>query len=190
MRIELAYPHPPLRSDRVLLRKWSTDDLECVEKASEAGYSRGSTLPVHFTVEDGRAWIKRQWQRQVDGSGLSLAIADIESDVAIGMIYVGLRGVEGHGTLGYWLVPELHRQGLGTEAVMTISRWLLHETPVYRLVAYVEPRNSASIALLRRCGFTEEGLLRSYLDFEDGQFDALCFSLLKTDLQHGESRAR
>lgn len=182
MKIKLDYPDPPLRSERILLRKWSLDDLDCVETASKAGYYRGTTLPVRFTVEEGRAWIERQWQRQVDGTGLSLAIADIESDVAIGMIHVGLGGVNGHGALGYWLVPEVHRRGLGTEAVLTISRWLLHATPVYRLIAYVEPHNSASIALLRKCGFTEEGLLRSYLKFEDGLFDAVCFSLLTSDV--------
>ena len=158
------------------------DDLDCVEAASDAGYSRGSTLPLRYTAEDGRAWIERQWSRQVDGTGLSVAIAKVESDIAIGMIYVGLRGAPGHGALGYWLVPEFHRQGFGTEAVLLISRWALLETPVYRLVAYVEPHNEASIGLLQKCGFTEEGLLRSYLDLGDGHFDAVCFSLLTTDL--------
>lgn len=158
------------------------DDLDCVESASIAGYSRGSTLPVRYTVEEGRAWIERQWRRKADRTGLSMAIAEVESDVAIGMIYVGLRGPKGHGALGYWLIPEVHRRGLGTEAVLLISRWVFLETPVYRLVAYVEPNNTASIALLKKCGFTEEGLLRSYLDLEDGHFDAVCLSLLTTDL--------
>ncbi len=98
------------------------------------------------------------------------------------MVYVSLRGVPGHGALGYWLIPEVHRRGLDTEAVTLTSNWVPRETEVYRIVAYVEPHNSASIALLRRCGFTEEGLLRSYLKFDDGVFDAVCFSLLETDL--------
>lgn len=111
-----------------------------------------------------------------------MAIADNGADVAIGMVYVGLRGAVGHGALGYWLVPEVHGRGLGTEAVELVSRWILLDTPIYRLVAYVEPHNTASIALLRKCGFTEEGVLRSYLKFDDGVFDAICFSLLTTDV--------
>lgn len=180
MRID--YPDPPLRSERVLLRKWSYQDLDCVEAASRAGYSRGSTIPDQYTLDEGRAWIERQWQRQVDGTGLSMAIAERDTDLAIGMVHVGLRGVNGHGALGYWLVPEVHRRGLGSEAVDLVSRWILLKTHVYRLVAYVEPHNPSSIALLRNCGFTEEGVLRSYLNLDDGVFDAICFSLLATDL--------
>jgi RimJ/RimL family protein N-acetyltransferase len=157
-------------------------DLACVEAASRAGYSRGSTIPVGYTPEEGRAWIERQWARQTSGQGLSMAIADLETGEAIGMIYLGLRGMRGQGALGYWLVPEVHRQGLGTEAVNLICGWALTETDIHRIVAYVEPSNTASIALLRKCGFTEEGLLRSFLPFDDGYSDALCFSLLDTDL--------
>ena len=46
----------------------------------------------------------------------------------------------------------------------------------------VKPDNTASLALLRTCGFTEEGLLRSWLWIEDEVFDAIQFSLLRSDL--------
>ena len=157
-------------------------DLACVEAASRAGYSRGTTIPVHYTEDEGKAWIRRNWERRSSGQGLSQAIAHPKTDEAIGLVYLGLRRPEGHCELGYWLVPEVQRQGLGTDAVSLVSRWVLRETDVYRLVAYVEPANMASIALLRKCGFTEEGLLRSYLPFDDGVFDALSFSLLNCDL--------
>lgn len=180
MRID--YPEPGLISGRVSLRKWSMGDLACVQAASRAGYSRGSTIPVHYNHEEGKAWIERQWSKQEAGHGLSMAITRSDADDAIGMVYIGLRGIEGHGALGYWIIPEFHRQGLGSGAVDLVSGWVLSETHVYRLVAYVEPANTASIALLRKCGFAEEGLLRSFLDFDDGRFDALLFSLLATDL--------
>ena len=180
--VTLHYPTPELRSDRVLLREWTMGDLACVEGASRAGYSRGTTIPVHYTEDEGRAWIGRQWSRQTSGQGLSLAIADPSKAEAIGLVYLGLKGIEGHCELGYWLIPEVHRQGLGTAAVRLVSQWVLHDTDVYRVVAHVEPANTASIALLRKCGFTEEGLLRSYLPFDDGVFDALSFSLLISDL--------
>ena len=90
--------------------------------------------------------------------------------------------MEGHGALGHWLLPEVQRQGLGTDAVNLVSHWALGETDVYRLVAYVEPANTASTALLRKCGFAEEGLIRSFLVFDEGVFDALSFSLLSSDL--------
>jgi len=180
MRID--YPTTELRSDRLILRKWSMGDLACVQAASRAGYSRGSTIPVHYSDDEGRTWIERQWSKLETGQGLSMAVTHAETSEAVGMVYIGLRGIEGHGALGYWLVPEVHRQGYGSEAVNLVSRWVLAESDVYRLVAYVEPANEASISLLRKCGFTEEGLLRSFLSFDDGEFDALSFSLLSSDI--------
>lgn len=103
-------------------------------------------------------------------------------DEAKGLVYLGLRRIEGHCELGYWLIPDARRQGLGTAAIRLVSRWVLSDTSVYRLVAHVEPHNHASCAMLRKCGFTGEGLLRSFLRFEDGVFDALSFSLLTSDL--------
>lgn len=157
-------------------------DLDCVEAASRSGYSRGTTIPVQYTEDEGKAWIRRQLERQSSGQGLSLAIADPNTSDAVGMVYLGIRRPEGHCELGYWLVPEAQRLGLGSAAVRLVSRWVLNDTEVYRLVAYVEPNNLASCALLRKCGFTEEGRLRSYLRFDDGVFDALSFSLLSNDL--------
>ena len=180
--VRIDYPRPELRSDRVVLREWSMGDLACVQAASRAGYARGSTLPVHYTDDEGRAWVERQWSKQQAGQGLSMAITQADTGEAIGMVYVGLRGLQGHGALGYWLIPEVHRQGYGSEAVDLISRWVLRETDVYRVAAFVEPLNEASKALLRKCGFTEEGTLRSFLRFEDGVSDALSFSLLASDL--------
>ena len=181
--MNLAYPKPELRSDQVYLRKWSLHDLSCVEAAStDPEIPRGTTVPAKYSDEEGRVWIERQWSRQTSGSGHSMAIADPQTDKAQGLVYLGLRHPEGHCELGYWLVPDARRKGLGTAAISLVSRWVLRDTDVYRLVAYVEPHNLASRALLHKCGFTEEGLLRSYLRFDDRVFDGLSFSLLTTDL--------
>jgi RimJ/RimL family protein N-acetyltransferase len=111
-----------------------------------------------------------------------MATADPETGEAKGLVYLGLGRIEGHCELGYWLIPDARGRGLGTAAIRLVSRWVLNDTGVYRLVAYVERHNLASCALLRKCGFTEEGLLRSHLRFDDGVFDALSFSLLASDL--------
>jgi RimJ/RimL family protein N-acetyltransferase len=159
-------------------------DLGCVEAAStDPEIPRGTTVPAQYTDDEGRAWIKRNWSRQTSGQGLSLAVTDPNTDEAKGLVYLGLGRVEGHCELGYWLIPGARGQGLGTAAIRLVSGWVLSDTGVYRLAAHVEPHNLASCALLRKCGFMEEGLLRSYLRFDDGVFDALSFSLLAGDLR-------
>ena len=103
----LDYPDPELRSGGVRLRKWRYDDLACVEAASsDPRIPQGTTVPARYTEEEGRAFIERQWGRQTSGRGLSMAIADSETDEAKGLVFLGLGPIQGHSDLGYWLIPS------------------------------------------------------------------------------------
>ena len=184
-RMDLAYPNPELQTDTVRLRKWTYDDLRCIEAAgTDPDIPKGTTVPAQYNEDEGRAFIERQWSRNVDGQALALAIARTDSDEAVGLVYLGLTRVERQCRLGYWHIPNARRQGLGSSAVDLISRWLLIETDLYRLVAEVHPDNVASTRLLEKCGYTVEGTLRSWLWIEDKVHDALQYSLVRSDLTH------
>jgi len=183
-QISLDYPDPALRSDLVHLRKWSYDDLGCIAAAStDPNIPQGTTVPAKYTNAEGRAFVERQWGRQTSGQGLSMAIAEAATDEAKGLVFLGLDRIRGHCNLGYWVIPDARRQGLGGEAIRLLSRWVLNDTDVHRLVAQVEPHNEPSLRLLRQNGFVEEGLLRSWLWIEGETHDVLQFSLLRSDLE-------
>ena len=182
-RMRLEYPDPELVSDLVRLRQWSYEDIGCVEAASrDPEIPKGTTVPAVYTEAEGRAFIDRCWARQTDEHGLVLAIADAASDEAVGLVFLGFSRIRGELRLGYWLIPQARRQGYGSEAIGMASAWALTATGFHRLVARVKPDNAASLALLRKCGFTEEGLLRGWLWIEDEVHDAIQFSLLDSDL--------
>lgn len=160
------------------------DDLDCIEAAStDPRIPQGTTVPAQYTEAEGRAFIERQWGRQTRGQGLSMAIAEATTDEAKGLVFLGLSRIRGHCDLGYWVIPEARQRGLGTDAVRLVSRWVLTKTEVHRLVAQVVPDNEPSLALLRRNGFVEEGLLRSWLWIEGETHDVIQFSLLRSDLE-------
>ena len=183
-RMDLVYPDPELRSATVRIRRWTYDDHDCIRAAgTDPDIPKGTTVPADYTHEAGRAFIERAWSRNDDGQALALAIARAESNRAIGHIYLGLTKVKRQCRLGYWLIPAARRQGLGSSAIELISSWVLTKTDVYRLVAEVHPDNTASIRLLKHCGFTLEGTLRSWLWIDDEPHDALQFSLIRTDLE-------
>lgn len=183
-QIALDYPDPELRSALVHLRKWTFDDLACIEAAgTDPNIPQGTTVPARYTEAEGRAFIERQWGRQTSGQGLSLAITEAATGEAKGLVFLGLDRIRGHCNLGYWIVPKARRQGLGAEAIRLVSRWVLTDTEVHRLVAQVVPDNEPSLAVLRRNGFVEEGLLRSWLWIDDETHDVLQFSLLRSDLE-------
>ena len=180
----LSYPDPDLIDDRVRLRRWRYSDLACVEAAaSDPQIPTGTTVPSPYTEDEGRAFIERQWSRNDDGGALALAVAVRDTDEAIGQVYLGLSGIRGECRLGYWLVPEMRRRGFGSHAIALAADWLLHSSEVYRLVAEVHPENTASRRLLEKCGFTEEGTLRSWLWIGDEPHDAVQYSLIRPDLE-------
>lgn len=147
------------------------------------------------------AWIEGQWRRHEDGAGISLAIADAESDEALGCIGVLFRPQPGtvptaHGDglvfapqpgtvgLGYWVLKRARGRGLATRAVGLLVRWALLDAGMTRIEALVEPDNTPSQRVVEHAGFCREGHLRSYLDLQlDGRrSDALVYSLLRDDL--------
>ena len=74
-------------------------------------------------------------------------------------------------------------QGYGTAAVKWLFDHLFVEYPVlHRIEANTRNDNAAMIAILHRCGFHHEGLLREAWRSRDGsRHDTLIFGLLRRD---------
>lgn len=71
--------------------------------------------------------------------------------------------VENHrAEIAYDLGTRFWKRGYATEAVRALMEWGKESFELHRIEAKVDPRNSASIALLEKLGFSEEGLLRDY----------------------------
>jgi RimJ/RimL family protein N-acetyltransferase len=178
----LPYPDPPLTDGVAVLRRWDRDDLRCVEEATQdPDIPRGTIVPATFTPKEGLAWIERQWSRHDEGAGLSQAIADADSNEALG---AGVLTARKPGTveIGYWVIPRARGRGLGSRAVALLARWAVTEAALARVEALVVPDNVASQRVLEKAGFRREGHLRSYLEFERQRADALIYSLLPSDL--------
>lgn len=176
----LPYPEPPLTDGVVRLRRWEARDLPCIQAAStDARIPQATTVPPVFSEAEGMAFIERQWRRQSDGEGLSLAIARLEPDIAVGLVTLLFRREPAVVGLGYWVVPSARGHGLAARAVALLAPWALRLGTVNRVEALVETENVASLRTLAAVGFRREGLLRSYLR---GTGDAIMHSLIRTDL--------
>lgn len=79
-------------------------------------------------------------------------------------------------TVGYWIGEEYGGQGLMTEALEAVSRFAFEKLHVTRIEAACLAENTASRALLSRCGFLYEGIARNYLEVNGRVRDHLLFS--------------
>lgn len=180
----LAYPDPPLADDSVLLRRWEITDLPAIEEASrDQRIPEMTSVPPRFTETEGIAFVDRQWSRIESGEGISLAIAEIGSNRAVGSIVVIVRppnGLQrGTGEVGYWLVESVRGRRYAARALAMFVPWMFEHSDLVRLEALVEPHNVASQRALEAAEFQLEGRLRSYLSFPDRHADALIYARLR-----------
>jgi|SRR5579875_2654316 len=172
--MKLSYPRHDLCDGVVLLRRWEEADLNCVREAStDPRIPKGTTVPATFTAEEGLAFIHRQWDRAGNGEGLSFVLADAATNEAIGLVVLLLCPQPGVVGLGYWVIPRARGRGMAARAVRLLSAWVLRDAGMAHVEAWVEPENIASQRTLQAAGFKAEGVLQSFLSYEDRRADAV-----------------
>lgn len=84
--------------------------------------------------------------------------------------------------LGYALYSDEHKQkGYMSEAVAFMLHYGFMQMDLNRIEACVGPTNTASLSLIRKFGFTQEGYLRKHYIKNGEVQDSLIFSLLKEE---------
>lgn len=180
---------PRLERPPVRLRGWEQSDADVVRSvAADPLIPLITTVPASGSDEDVKAYIGRQRRRLADGVSYSFAIADHDSDEAVGHIGAGLRNVDqGRVSLGYWIGPRFRREGYAGTALAALSDWVLDLPDVHRAELYVEPWNEGSWRTAEAAGFEREGLLRRWERVGDTWRDMYMYSRL-ADVQRRRSR--
>ncbi|MNJ76438.1 putative ribosomal N-acetyltransferase YdaF [compost metagenome] len=63
--------------------------------------------------------------------------------------------------IGYWIRTSSTRQGYVTEAVHAITKFAIEQLDANRIEIRCDLRNQQSANVAKRCGFIQEGILRS-----------------------------
>jgi ribosomal-protein-alanine N-acetyltransferase len=88
------------------------------------------------------------------------------------------RGVTQSASLGYWLGRSQTGRGYMTDAVRSLVHFSFHVLHLHRLEAATQPGNIASIRVLQRSGFVQEGYARDYLRIDGVWRDHLLFGVV------------
>lgn len=67
------------------------------------------------------------------------------------------------GYLGYYAFAGYERQGYMRWGLKAVAKYAFKELKLHRLEANIQPENTASINLVRSCGFEREGFSPKYL---------------------------
>lgn len=87
-----------------------------------------------------------------------------------------------HASLDLFLAPEVHRLGLGRDAIRTLARFLFEQEGHHRLTIDPAADNVPAIRCYASVGFREVGRMRQYERGRDGSWhDGLLMELLADD---------
>jgi RimJ/RimL family protein N-acetyltransferase len=109
-----------------------------------------------------------------------LAITRSDEDRVIGFARLANSGVQA-AKLGYMIAADHWGHGYATDAARTVLRFAFGPLALHRVTAAIGPENSASIAVVKRLGFSYEGHLRDHVFTNGAWRDSLLFSLLSTE---------
>jgi GST-like protein len=155
-------PITQLLANRVAIRPVSGADLDDLfEINGDDAVTRFLPYKTWRTADDAGAWLARMEALGATGTGQQLVIERREDRKVIGTVLL-FRFDEGSARLelGYVLGRAHWRQGYAAEALRAVCGHAFKELAVRRIEAEVDPRNTASNALLLSLGFVQEGLLR------------------------------
>ncbi|MBX3505133.1 MAG: GNAT family N-acetyltransferase [Parvibaculum sp.] len=126
----------------------------------------------------------RRYQREIrEDQAYPFFIFREEDDALLGGCTLSgvQRGVQQSCTLGYWAGEDHAGRGHVTAAVRALIPFVFEELKLHRLQAACLPENEQSRAVLRKCGFTEEGIARGFLRINGAWRDHVVYAILRDD---------
>ena len=177
---------PDLHDDVITLRLPTEQDLDAIEAAcQDPEIPRFTRVPSPYTRASAEAFLSRTQEAWGSPDGhheLSFLITERASGRVLGAIGLKRFPDRGAAEVGYWLAADARGHGHVSRAVRLVAAWALGDLGFSRLELFTEPENVPSQRVAARCGFRQEGVLRSYLQIGDRRADVLMFSLLPGEL--------
>lgn len=139
-----------IRTERLLLRRPHMDDLEAMFEimSNPVAMRYWSTLP-HASRDITRPWLQKKIDRTAAGGEDYL----VEFDGRV----IGEVGAGRLPDFGFMIHPDFWGRGFATEASAAFIAHAFSNTTATELLADVDPRNAASLAVLLKLGFLETG---------------------------------
>ena len=159
--------------------------MEARDLAAWADYLRDPRVYEHtsWNLQSESELEMYVWEAQAHtpDSLFRVAIACAHTDRLVGSIgFHTVSGVHRSAELSYDLAPAHWGRGIGTAAAKALTRWAHESAAVTRVQATVLHSNVRSQAVLERCGFVQEGLLRSYRQVRGRPGDFWMYSHIET----------
>ena len=153
-----------IRQEIALTAFFDTDQPNLIQHLNDPViFQNTSSIPSPYSETHAAEWVTHTESLLVQyGQRVQWAIRHSEYGV-IGAIGAFVRtGLDGHADeIGYWLAQNFRSQGIMTDAVRVFCAWMFEQRPsLVRIEAKVFDFNAASVRVLEKAGFVQEGTMR------------------------------
>ncbi|PID63144.1 MAG: GNAT family N-acetyltransferase [Ignavibacteriae bacterium] len=161
---------PTLTTERLVLRKLKSTDKDAIfEYAQNPKIAEHVLWDAHETISDTLEYLFKIFEAYNKNEPASWGICLKGTDKVIGTIgFVSLDEEDNKGEIGYILNEYFWGRGYIPEAIKKIIKISKTELGLNEISARVKPKNTASIRVLGKCGFTfwkeEEMLIKEKLE--------------------------
>jgi ribosomal-protein-alanine N-acetyltransferase len=159
---------PVLQTPRLLLDKLKADDAEAYHRQQRSAMDVPDRPPWTFgfeseSVEKARKsfeFSQNAWKKKARLAwGLRLRA---RKNMLIGSCAFYDFQNQAMAECSYWLGADFQNQGLMTEALSAAIGYVFQTMGLHRVYAYTAVENAPSIAMLKKVGFEQEGILRRH----------------------------
>ncbi len=172
----------PITDEIHLSEVQSSDQAACVEHLNEPEiYARTLRIPRPYKESDFEEWFtKQQASTEQLGMPAHFAIRPASEKMIGGVGFIELEPGKCHrAEIGYWLAKPYWGRGIMTAVVRQVAELGFEKFGLVKLTAHVFAGNAASVRVLEKCGFVQEGFLRKHY-LKDGKYlDSMAFGLIK-----------
>lgn len=168
---------------KVNLRPLCSSDIDALcEHARDREISRFTFIPHPYRPDHARRFLEYCRIQARKEIGMHLGIEERSTGRIIGV--VGIEGIDRHNRkaeIGYWLGKKYWRQGIASEAVSLVLKYLFGTLRMKRVYAHVFPGNVASERMLLRLGFQFEGMERASRLRRGRWMDCFLYAMLREE---------
>jgi RimJ/RimL family protein N-acetyltransferase len=170
------------KTERLYIRTVCIEDKDSMFRyRSDADTNKYLSL-VPQSVEDIATFIsKTSFDINVPGTWFQFVIIEQASNILIGDVGIHFLDTDSENRqveIGYTLDKDFRGKGYATEALKTIIDYLINSLNKHRIVASIDPVNTASIKLIERLGFRKEGHFIESIFFHGKWVDDLVYAVL------------
>ena len=174
---------PVLETERLVLRRLEMGDAQDIyDYGKDPLVAKHVLWDAHTSVSDTKSYLRYMLRKYRAGEPSSWCIVEKSTGKVVGTIgYMWYQKDNSACEVGYSLARRCWNRGYMTQALNAVLDYTFRELGINRVEAQHETDNGASGAVMRKCGMTKEGTLRSRLYNKGRYVDVDLYSILRKE---------